>query len=115
MEIALPDIGRPSNADLTREVEHASRIMDQAPSYLSGRTPAPPDLNPRDREALDTLRRMIQAKGYAPTVRELGDELRLRSSSTTHALLQRLRNAGRVTWVNGSPRTLQVLDVRGTT
>ena len=50
---------------------------------------------------------------YAPTVRELGDLLGLRSSATIHHHLRAMRQAGLVDWVDGQVRTLHVMDIEG--
>jgi repressor LexA len=49
------------------------------------------------------------ANGFPPSVREIGTGVGLRSSSTVWSHLYALKRDGRVTWREGSPRTLQVV------
>ena len=44
----------------------------------------------------DTIVRMIQENGYAPSVREIGEAVGLRSSSTVHFHLKKLEEAGKI-------------------
>ena len=44
----------------------------------------------------DTIVRMIQENGYAPSVREIGEAVGLRSSSTVHVHLKKLEEAGKI-------------------
>jgi repressor LexA len=68
-----------------------------------------PRSDERDRRVLETVRRFIEEHGYPPTVRQVAAELGLQSASGAHTSLIRLRDAGRVTWVIGQPRTLRVV------
>ena len=49
-------------------------------------------------------------RGVAPTVRELSEELGLRSTAPMHRYLERLREEGRVSWERGKARTLRVVE-----
>ncbi len=49
----------------------------------------------------------LGARGVPPTVREIADELAIKSPSAVHRSLVRLRDAGHVTWTVGSARTLR--------
>jgi repressor LexA len=51
-------------------------------------------LNKRRQEILDYIARCTQQRGYPPTVREIGQEIGLRSSSSVHFHLQALEKAG---------------------
>ncbi|MEG6615416.1 hypothetical protein V6C27_03090 [Peptococcaceae bacterium 1198_IL3148] len=51
----------------------------------------------------------LSGKGYPPSIREIGKLVGLRSSSTIHARLAKLRKAGIVEWEQGQPRTLRVV------
>jgi len=62
----------------------------------------------RDR-VLQAVRSLSDARGYPPTVREIGRELGLASPSTVHQHLLSLRRDGLVAWEPAFPRTLRVL------
>lgn len=47
--------------------------------------------------------------GYAPTVREIADAVGLASPGTVHSHLAAMRREGRITYVDGKPRTLRVV------
>ncbi|MGN9866688.1 transcriptional regulator [Bacillus swezeyi] len=54
---------------------------------------------------------LTKQKGFPPSVREIGDRVGLKSSSTTKGHLDRLRKKGLVDWEEeeGKPRTLHLL------
>lgn len=52
------------------------------------------DLTPRQRQILDYIVQHIDIHGYPPTVREIGEAVNLSSSSTVHAHLKNLEDAG---------------------
>jgi repressor LexA len=52
------------------------------------------ELSPRQRQILDYIVQHIDAHGYPPTVREIGEAVNLSSSSTVHAHLRNLEEAG---------------------
>lgn len=51
-------------------------------------------LSLRQQAILDCIRRHIDSHGYPPTVREIGEAVRLSSSSTVHAHLKSLEEGG---------------------
>ncbi len=51
-------------------------------------------LTPRQRQILQYILQHIDLKGYPPTVREIGEAVSLSSSSTVHAHLRSLEDAG---------------------
>jgi repressor LexA len=51
-------------------------------------------LSPRQRQILDYIMQHIELHGYPPTVREIGQAVSLSSSSTVHAHLRNLEDAG---------------------
>lgn len=51
-------------------------------------------LTPRQRQILQYILQHIDLKGYPPTVREIGEAVNLSSSSTVHAHLRSLEDAG---------------------
>jgi repressor LexA len=52
------------------------------------------ELTPRQRQILDYIVQHIDMHGYPPTVREIGEAVNLSSSSTVHAHLKNLEDAG---------------------
>lgn len=70
-------------------------------------------LTERQREILAWVDAYIRDKGYSPTVRELCVAFRFKSPNGAMSHLTPLRKKGRLTWVDGSPRTMRV--VEGTT
>lgn len=47
--------------------------------------------------------------GYGPTIREVAQGVGLLAASSARYELVQLRDAGRLTWVDGRPRTLRVV------
>ncbi|MHB0913466.1 MAG: transcriptional repressor LexA [Armatimonadota bacterium] len=52
------------------------------------------ELTPRQRQILHFILQHIDARGYPPTVREIGEAVNLSSSSTVHSHLRSLEEAG---------------------
>lgn len=65
----------------------------------------------RDRspEIIDAIVHLTEQQGFPPTTREIADHLGLWNSAVGRTL-QRLREEGRVSWVEGRARTLVVND-----
>ncbi|MEK5503261.1 MULTISPECIES: LexA family protein [Bacillus] len=63
----------------------------------------------RTEQILEAIDKLTKEKGFPPTVREIGDRVGLKSSSTTKGHLDRLRAKGLVDWEEGKPRTLHIL------
>lgn len=66
-------------------------------------------MNERGRAILKAIDEFHQANGYSPSIRELCRLVGIRSSSTLHSYLIRLREEGYVTSVPEKPRTLRVI------
>lgn len=56
----------------------------------------PKELSNRQRQILEYIVQHIEAHGYPPTVREIGEAVDLSSSSTVHAHLRNLEEAGMI-------------------
>jgi len=67
-------------------------------------------LTPRQKQVLVAIERWHRVHGYAPTTRELTEEIGLSSPSTLHHHLYLLRLAGAVTWRAGEARTLTITE-----
>ena len=49
-----------------------------------------------------------EKKNYPPSIREIGQAVELKSTSTVKGHLDRLRARGYITWEEGKPRTLRL-------
>jgi repressor LexA len=67
----------------------------------------PIDLTRRQREVLTALRRLHDRSGVAPTLREIGAEVGLRSASSVVAHVRVLEARGLAERTPGCPRTLR--------
>ena len=65
------------------------------------------DLTTRQRELLDALHRLHAQHGYAPSIRELGAAVGLRSTNSVHHHVRILVERGFVEHRKGAPRTLR--------
>ena len=66
-------------------------------------------LTNRQQEILDFIEAMVEARGYPPSVREIGDRVGLRSPSTVHSHLSSLVDAGYLRRDPTKPRALEVV------
>ena len=65
--------------------------------------------HPRQQEILDYINKEIKEKGYPPSIREIGQAIGLRSSSTVHAHLEKLQSLGYLRRDPTKPRALEIL------
>lgn len=63
---------------------------------------------------LDFISHFVIENGYPPAYREIGKAMNISSSSTIQNHLNALRKKGYVTWEEGCPRTLRILDKKET-
>lgn len=63
----------------------------------------------RKRLILGFIKEYKDENNYPPTVREIGDEVGLSSSSTVHRHLTDLKDKGYITFEEGKPRTIQLI------
>jgi repressor LexA len=66
-------------------------------------------LTKKQQELLQMINIYINKNRIAPSVRELTKLVGLKSSSTTHGYLRRLKKKGYITWDETMPRTLKVI------
>jgi len=71
-----------------------------------------PVLTERQRQILDFLTSYVDAHGYPPTVREIGEAVGLASPSTVHAHLANLARAGLLKRDPTTPRALELTSRR---
>ena len=68
------------------------------------------DLSQRQKEILEFVNTHVDAHGYPPTVREIGQAVGLTSPSTVHAHLAKLETAGLIRRDATKPRALEVIE-----
>jgi repressor LexA len=68
------------------------------------------ELSERQQEILEFVNQHVDANGYPPTVREIGQAVGLTSPSTVHAHLARLEAAGLIRRDPTKPRALEVIE-----
>ncbi|NLJ24777.1 MAG: transcriptional repressor LexA [Firmicutes bacterium] len=68
------------------------------------------ELTERQSQILGFIKQQVREKGYPPSVREIGDAVGLRSSSTVHGHLRRLESKGYIRRDPTKPRAIEVLD-----
>lgn len=66
-------------------------------------------LNERELEILNVIVDYIKQNGYAPSVREIGKIVGLKSTSTVHTYLKSLESKGFIERKENLPRALRVL------
>ncbi|MDD4802819.1 MAG: transcriptional repressor LexA [Syntrophomonas sp.] len=69
------------------------------------------DLNQRQQDIMNFIRERINTKGYPPSVREIGEAVGLKSSSTVHAHLVKLEEKGLLKKDPTKPRTLMPVNM----
>ena len=68
------------------------------------------NVNQRETEIIRYIKHSIQSRGYPPSVREIGEAVGLKSSSTVHNYLCRLEEKGLLRRDPTKPRAMEVLD-----
>lgn len=71
---------------------------------MSGST----DLTSRQQQILDMIRQTVEQRGYPPSVREIGEAVGLRSTSSVHAQLGSLERLGYLRRDPSRPRAIEV-------
>lgn len=66
-------------------------------------------LTPRQQMIFDFIKEEVRKKGYPPSVREIGEGIGLRSSSTVHAHLAKLEAKGYIRRDPTKPRAIEIL------
>lgn len=69
-------------------------------------------LTERQEQVLDYIKAMVEARGYPPSVREIGDAVGLSSPSSVHAQLNSLVEAGLIRKDPSKPRAIMIMDER---
>ena len=66
-------------------------------------------MSERQRTILEYIKSYTSENLYPPTIREIATAVGLKSPSTVHGHLDRMRENGYINFVNSSPRTLTVV------
>lgn len=69
----------------------------------------PNSINKREKAILRFIEKQIKTKGYAPSVREIGEAVGLKSTATVHSYISALERKGYVQKENQKGRTLKLL------
>ncbi|MGV3243877.1 transcriptional repressor LexA [Staphylococcus sp. 11261D007BR] len=67
------------------------------------------ELTKRQEEIFNFIKQIVQAKGYPPSVREIGEAVGLASSSTVHGHLSRLEEKGYIKRDPTKPRAIEIV------
>jgi repressor LexA len=67
-------------------------------------------LTERQQQVLDYIKDMVEARGYPPSVREIGEAVGLSSPSSVHAQLNSLVQAGLIKKDPSKPRAIMIVD-----
>jgi len=67
------------------------------------------ELTKRQQEIYEYLKQVVSAKGYPPSVREIGEAVGLASSSTVHGHLSRLEEKGYIKRDPTKPRAIEIV------
>jgi len=70
----------------------------------------PAILYPRERQLLDFISQFITRYGYAPTLKEIGEAMKIRSPATVHEHVDRLRKKGFIRKLDGTSRGLEIVE-----
>ena len=65
-------------------------------------------LSVKQKNILDVIKRNIDEKGFPPSIREIAEEVGLKSTSTVAGHLTRLERKGYIKRVPGSPRAISI-------
>ncbi len=67
-------------------------------------------LTKKQREILEYIREALLSRGFPPTVREICDHVRLKSTSSVHAHLEALEKKGFIRRDPAKPRAIEIID-----
>ena len=67
-------------------------------------------ISAKQREVLEYLKQQIMDKGYPPSVREIGEAVHLKSTSSVHAHLETLELNGYIRRDPAKPRAIEIVD-----
>lgn len=67
-------------------------------------------ITPKQKEIYEYIREQIREKGYPPAVREIGEAVHLRSTSSVHSHLETLEKNGYIRRDPAKPRAIEICD-----
>ena len=67
------------------------------------------DLTPRQQMIFNYIQKIIDERGYPPSVREIGEAVGLKSSSTVHSHLVNLEKRGYIRRDQTKPRAIEII------
>ena len=70
-----------------------------------------PELNEMEQRILKYIVEVIRTEGFSPSVRDIQNALDIKSTSTVHSYVARLKEKGYIQKENGKSRTLRINDV----
>ncbi|MCK9795559.1 transcriptional repressor LexA [Isoptericola sp. 4D.3] len=85
-------------------------VDGSALASVSELSPASDRLTPRQRRVLETIRTSVEARGYPPTMREIGEAVGLASPSSVKHQLTTLERKGYLRRDPNRPRAIEVVD-----
>lgn len=96
--------GRPTKAEVAAQLGESASVssLPDGPADGSG-------LTPRQRRILEVIRDTVEARGYPPSIREMGEAVGLASSSSVSHQLKALEQKGFLRRDPNRPRALEVL------
>lgn len=102
--------------ELIKQIEELLLERQQLLAVIEGELQESPEIDlskyrvtKQQRRILQWLIKEIREKGYAPTTREIGQAVGLRSSATVHAHLTSLEEKGLIRREPGVTRAIQIL------
>lgn len=63
----------------------------------------------RQKEIFEYIKNYIEVNKYSPSFREVADGVGIKSSSTIHTHLKKMKKDGYIDFVDTFPRTLQIV------
>ncbi|MEK5215334.1 LexA family protein [Psychrobacillus sp. FSL H8-0487] len=66
-------------------------------------------MNKRQLQIYEYIKHFLAENKYSPSMREITAAVGLKSVSSVHGHLDRLREKGYIDFINSSPRTLQII------
>ena len=77
---------------------------------MPGSTQSKSRLSRRQQQILEFIRESVEARGFPPSIREIGEAVGLSSSSTVHSHLRSLETKGYLRRNPSKPRSIELLD-----
>ena len=102
------DHGATNTRSLSRVRRSDEQVFDLRAEHLYGAAMADLTLTARQRQILEVIEANLRARGYPPSVREIGEAVGLTSPSTVHTHLATLQRLGYLRRDPTKPRAIEV-------